>query len=87
MLGRAASLDTTAAEGLLAPRRQLLKVEHEISRRIKELHQHLEQSKDDPHLTPENVLTVVSTALALADQPPLMPVTVAGPEGSALRES
>ena len=78
MLGHGAHLDTAPTEHTAAAQRQLLKVEHEIGRRIRELHQRLQQSREELHLTPEHVHEVVDVALALAGQPPLIPVRLVG---------
>lgn len=78
MLGKRRRLDTARAEQENEPVRRLLRFEQnirEISRRHAE---QLEETRRDLHLTPDNIEAVVHIALALARQPALIPVELAG---------
>jgi superfamily II DNA/RNA helicase len=75
MLGRRHSLDTDRAESEAAPVRRMLKFERDLREQIQRLRDQLDETKRDLRLSPSNVLRVVTTALDLAGQPPLVPVT------------
>lgn len=83
MLGRLEVLDTDRAESDAAPVRRMLKFERDLREQIQRLRDQLDETTRDLRLSPANVLRVVTTALELAGQPPLVPVTgkadIAGP--------
>ncbi len=76
MLGRRRRLETRIAEERAAPLRSLLKFERKLKEQIARLHDQLQESKHELHLTPEHVQAVVETALELAEQPPLTRTTL-----------
>src|SRR5260370_14380315 len=71
MLGRRRRLETHSAEEKATPLRSLLKFERRLKEQIDKLHDQLQESRVELHLTPEHVRAVVETALELAGQPPL----------------
>ena len=79
MLGRRRRLETHVAEEKAAPLRSLLKFERKLKEQIARLHDQLQESKYELHLTPEHVQAVVETALELAEQPPLIRMTLKTP--------
>jgi superfamily II DNA or RNA helicase len=84
MLGRRTRLDTSLAETEAGPVRRMLKFERDLRRQIETHLAQLHATQEALQLAPENILHVVRVALALAGQPPLQPVHVAGiPDGQA----
>ena len=73
MMGRRLMLDTDAAELDAGAVRAMLRVERQLRDRIARLHDQLQTSKQDLHMTPERVEQVVTIGLALAGQPALVP--------------
>ena len=71
-------LDTGAAERKAAPLRRQLKFERNLREQIARLSDQLDESRRALRLYPENLAAVVTTALALAGQPPLQPTTLPG---------
>lgn len=78
MLGERTQLDTQLAEYEAGALRKMLKLERDLSKRIQELYQQLQETRQALHLTPERVQAVVEIALELAGQLPLKPVEVEG---------
>ena len=58
--------------------RAMLRVERALRERIERLHDQLQTSKRELHLSPENVEQVVAIGLQLAGQPALIPANVPG---------
>src|SRR5207302_2844359 len=81
MLGRRRRLETRSAEEKAAPLRSLLKFERRLKEQIDKLHDQLQESRYELHLTLEHVQAVVETALELAGQPPLSRMTLHDPNG------
>ena len=81
MLGRRRRLETRTAEEKAAPLRSLLKFERKLKEQIDKLHDQLQESRYELHLTPEHVRAVVETALELAGQPPLSRMILHDPNG------
>jgi ERCC4-related helicase len=81
MLGRRRRLDTRSAEEKATPLRQLLKFERKLQEQIAKLHDQLQETRRELHLTPEHIQDVVETALELAGQPPLQAMTLNDPNG------
>ena len=81
MLGRRRRLETRTAEEKAAPLRSLLKFERKLKEQIDKLHDQLQESRVELHLTPEHVRAVVETALELAGQPPLSRMILHDPNG------
>jgi superfamily II DNA or RNA helicase len=78
MLGRRARLDTSRAERDAEPVRRLLKFERQLRQQLEKLAEQLHQTQQELRLSPENIVQVVKTGLALAGQPPLIETTVSG---------
>lgn len=77
-------LDTRHAEEGERLDKKILKREREWGKYIEDLRQRLQATRRDLDLTPAAVADVVHVALALAKQPPLDPVEIAGlPTGQA----
>ena len=82
MLGKSKRLDADAQSVRRDHARKMLSLEKELTARIARLHENLQQSKADAHLSPENVRKAVETALELAGKPPLEEVRVTDVSGS-----
>jgi len=74
MLGRRVRLDTTRVERSRNEVRELLKLEANLRKHLEALRENLSQSEEVLAVTPENVKAVVDAGLALAGQPPLVPI-------------
>ena len=72
--GTRRDLDTLDAEARAAGARRFLRAERQIQERIARLHERLQETRKDFHLTPARICQAVKTGLALADKPPLKPV-------------
>lgn len=83
MLGRDANPDSGPSSDRGAAARALNKLERNLRARIADLQEQLNESTEELHLYPANVERVVSTALRLANQSPLVPVTVSRADGDA----
>src|SRR5258708_19801830 len=71
MLGRRRRLETRTAEEQAAPLRSLLKFERRLKEQIDNLHDQLQESRVQLHLTPAHLRALLQTALDLPAQPPL----------------
>jgi ERCC4-related helicase len=80
MLGRRKQLDTERAERDSEPVRRLLKFEQNLREQIERLTGQIHETRRELRLAPDNIESVVTIALALAGQPPLIPITVNGIE-------
>lgn len=78
MLGIRKTLDTNKAENDAQPGKKLLKFERDLRANIEKLIEQLRDSKKELRLSPENIKDVVSTALELAGQPPLIETELKG---------
>lgn len=78
MLGRRTQLQTEMAEQGVEPVRKLLKFERDLRAQIAKHVEQLKETQTTLHLSPENIQTVVETALELAGQPKLIPAQVDG---------
>jgi len=78
MLGDGYVLDTTLAERRAEPIRKQLKFARDLREQIAKLSQQLRESRHTLRLAPENMQAVVSIALELAQQPPLLETELAG---------
>lgn len=85
MLGRRSTLITDQAEKQAAAARKVLAIEKRLGEQIQRLHDRVEDTRRDLHLTPENVELVVATALDLAGQPSLELATLPGIEAPVFR--
>ena len=77
MLGQRRTLDTAAAEHAAAPIKRLLTFERKLWAQIEGFDAQIKESRRALQLTPDHVASVVHVALALAQQPPLIPTTLA----------
>ncbi len=78
MLGRRSRLDTKKAEAEAEPVRRLFKFERDLEKQIRQLMDHLHETKRELRLSPDNIQKVVEIALELAGQPRLIPAQVPG---------
>ncbi|WP_135480332.1 DISARM system SNF2-like helicase DrmD [Candidatus Chloroploca mongolica] len=78
MLGTRRRLETTEAERKAEPGRRMVKFEQNLNEQIKRLYQQLQESRHALHLAPENVEAVVTIALELAGQSPLIEAKLPG---------
>ncbi len=85
MLGLRTTLDTAQAERDAEPARRMLKFERKIRDEVSRLRDQLFETRRDWRFEPANIQTVVETALELAGQPPLLPVTVDGVNAPVFR--
>jgi superfamily II DNA or RNA helicase len=76
MLGRPADPNAVVAADKGKAARALNRLERDLRTRIAELHEQLNASIEELHLSPTNVQRVVATGLELANQPPLRPSTL-----------
>ena len=76
MLGKSKRLDADVQSERRNRAKKMLALEKDLAARIAKLHDNLQQSRTDAHLSPENVRKAVETALALAGKPPLEVVRV-----------
>ena len=84
MLGKRIGLDTDAAEREAGPARSLLKLERQLREQIEQLHDQLQETRRELHLSPDNIKKVVMIGLELAGQPPLREAAVPlWPNGSS----
>lgn len=78
MLGKRSALDTDQAERDAQPIRAQLRFRKDLEERIRQLHDQLDESRRELHVSPDEVRAVVGTGLELAGQPPLTPATLEG---------
>ncbi len=75
MLGRGYSMPgVSRADTKVDPVRKMLKFERDLAKQISELLDQYQQTQRELRLSPENVRKVVEVGLALAEQPPLIPI-------------
>ena len=72
--GSQSDLDTQEAEMRAAHARRFVRAERQLQERIVRLHERLQETRIDFHLTPDRIYHAVKTGLALASKPPLSPV-------------
>ena len=81
--GSLRDLDTQEAEARAARARRFVRAERQLQERIARLHERLQETQKDFHLTPGRICQAVKTGLALAGKPRLKPVALDGaPEGT-----
>ncbi|MEI7770121.1 MAG: DISARM system SNF2-like helicase DrmD, partial [Chloroflexales bacterium] len=78
MLGTRRRLDTAGAERAAAPSKRMLTFDRNLGQQIKDLADQLQESRASLQLSPENVQSVVTIALQLAGQPPLIEAKAPG---------
>ena len=72
--GTRRELDTREAEVRAAKARRFVRAERQLQERIARLHERLQETRKDFHLTPDRIFEAVKTGLALAEKPPLKTV-------------
>ena len=72
--GTRRDLNTQEAKERAGRARRFVRAERQIQERIARLHERLEETRKDFHMTPARICQAVKTGLALADKPPLKPV-------------
>lgn len=72
--GTRRELDTREAEARSAKAKRYVRAERQLKERIEKLHERLQETQRDFHLTPERICSAVKTGLALEKRPPLKPV-------------
>jgi superfamily II DNA or RNA helicase len=81
--GTRRELDTREAEARAAKAKRYIQAERQIKERIEKLHERLQETQKDFHLTPERICAAVKTGLALEKKPPLKPFELHGaPSGT-----
>ena len=78
MLGNGSILDTRSVEEKRKRARKLVAAEKALQERIVKLHEHLNDSRSDFHLTPEHIVNAVQVALNIAGKPGLTAVSKSG---------
>lgn len=79
MLGRRRQIDDSAIDRARSkPGTKVLQVERKLREGLARCHRRLQESIEELRLTPERIERVVSTALDIANQPPLLPAGGAG---------
>ena len=82
--GTISNLDTRVAEARAVYVKRFVRTERQLQERIARLHERLQETQRDFHLTPNRIYEAVKTGLALAGKPPLKPVMLDGvPNGMA----
>ncbi|MGC2092795.1 MAG: helicase-related protein [Methylocella sp.] len=81
--GTKRELDTREAEARAAKAKRFVRAERQIKERIEKLHERLQETQKDFHLTPKRIYAAVKTGLALERRPSLKPVELQGaPSGT-----
>ena len=84
--GTKKSLDTQEVEARNQKAKKFIKADTELRGKIKRLHDKLIETQQDFHLTPEHILAAVQMGLAVAEKPPLNPISYKGcPAGSVFQ--
>lgn len=76
--GTRRELDTREAELRAAKARRFVRADRQLKDRIARLHERLEETAKDFHLTPDRICAAVKAGLALAEKPALKPVDLTG---------
>lgn len=84
--GAVKELNTREAELRAAQARRFVRAGRQLRERIERLHQRLEETKADFHLSPDRVASAVMTALKLDEKPPLRPTQIADAPNGAVFE-
>lgn len=81
--GTRRELDTREAEARAAKTKRYVRADRQLKERIEKLHERLQETQRDFHLTPERICAAVKTGLALEKRPPLKPVELSNaPSGT-----
>ncbi|KAA1054431.1 DISARM system SNF2-like helicase DrmD [Azospirillum argentinense] len=84
--GTRRELDTREAEVRSAKAKRFIRAERQLKERIEKLHERLQETRRDFHLTPERICAAVKTGLALEKRPPLKPIEFADAPPSTVFE-
>lgn len=84
--GSLRDLDTHEAEARAARARRFVRAERQLQERIERLHERLQETRKDFHLTPDRICEAVKTGLTLAGKPPLKPAELDGAPGGTVFE-
>jgi superfamily II DNA or RNA helicase len=84
--GTRRELDTTEAEVRAAKARRFVRAERQLQERVARLHERLQETRKDFHLTPDRICEAVKTGLALAEKPPLNSVELEDAPGGTVFE-
>lgn len=76
--GKRRELDTREAEARAAKAKRFVRAERQLKERIARLHERLQETQKDFHLTPDRICAAVKVGLALAEKPPLVAVELEG---------
>ena len=76
--GTRRNLNTRVAEARAVYVRRFVRTERQLQERIARLHERLQETQRDFHLTPNRIYEAVKTGLALAGKPPLKSVMLDG---------
>ncbi|MBF2759131.1 MAG: DEAD/DEAH box helicase [Ectothiorhodospiraceae bacterium AqS1] len=84
--GSRRAINTQEAEARSARARHFVRAERHIRERIARLHERLQKTRKEFHLTPDRISQAVKIGLALSGKPPLKQVNLEGsPEGSVFK--
>ena len=75
MSGKRNRLDTRVAEKKATEARKFVKAERKLKDRIARLHERILETKEEFQLTPNRIRRAVQVGMALANLPPLQPIT------------
>jgi len=78
MFGHRTELNTEKSEEASRPLRELLKLQRKLDEDIRGFRARLEETRQEMRFTPENIESIVSIGLELAEQMPLSPRTLEG---------
>jgi superfamily II DNA or RNA helicase len=84
--GTRRELDTREAEARAAKTKRYIRAERQLKERIEKLHERLQETEKDFHLTPERIYAAVKTGLALEKRPPLKPIELQDAPGGTVFE-
>jgi superfamily II DNA/RNA helicase len=84
--GTRRELDTREAEARAAKAKRYVRAERQLKERIDKLHERLQETQRDFHLTPERICAAVKTGLALDKRPPLKPIELTGASSGTVFE-
>lgn len=84
--GTRRELSTREAEARAATAKRFVRAERQLKERIAKLHDRLQETSRDFHLTPERIYAAVKTGLALEKKPPLIAAELPGAPGGTVFE-
>ena len=84
--GTRRELDTREAEARAAKARRYVRAERQLKERIARLHERLQETQKDFHLTADRICSAVKVGLALAEKPPLKPIELEGASSGTVFE-